>query len=57
MATAVQVYVEAADLLDKATREFDVALSAGDNFKIEITGLARDAARRALDKAAKAAGC
>lgn len=57
MDTAGQAYIDAADRLDAANEDFDAALAAGDPNIIAECGTERDAARRALHRAAKAAGC
>jgi hypothetical protein len=54
---AGQAYVDAADRLDAANEDFDAALAAGDPNIVAECGTERDAARRALHRAAKAAGC
>lgn len=53
---AGQAYVDAADRLDAANADFDAALATGDQTVIGECADECDAARRALDKAARAAG-
>lgn len=51
-----QAYIDAADRLDAANEDFDAALIAGDPNIVAECGAERDAARRALAKAKRAAG-
>ena len=56
MDRAGQAYVDAADRLDAANEDFDAALSMEEPDLIAECRAECDAAERALDKAARAAG-